>query len=194
MNCSQAIEIKHLQQLQNRALIQYVESRGIPATLAALYCEKAYYSITKPETGEIKRYFALAFRNDQSGFELRNKYFKGGTSPKTITTIPGNMNRVNVFEGWMDFLSGLVHYGISSLGNTTIVLNSLSHLKQLYDILPNFNQVNLYLHNDPAGRKATEEITGRFPAAVNQAAKLYPNNKDFNEFIMQPVSCETDKY
>lgn len=93
------IEIKHIQPLQNRALIEYIESRKIPATLAAKYCQEAYYQVTNPEAGDMKRYFALAFANDRGGYELRNKYFKGGTSPKTITTIPGSLKKVNVFEG-----------------------------------------------------------------------------------------------
>lgn len=178
-----AIEIKHLQPLQNRALVEYIESRKIPATLAARYCDEAYYQVTNQETGEAKRYFALAFRNDSDGYELRNKYFKGGTSPKTITTIPGSLKKVNVFEGWIDMLSGLVYSRQPSLQATTIVLNSLSHLRHLYDILPNFERINLYLDNDTAGQRAAAEIIGRFPGAVNQAANIYPKHKDFNSFL-----------
>ena len=136
-----AIEIKHLQPLQNRALVEYIESRRIPANLAAKYTGEAYYQITNQETSEMKRYFALAFRNDRDGYELRNKYFKGGTSPKTITTIPGSLKKVNVFEGWIDMLSALVYFGQPSPQATIIVLNSLSHLRHLYDILPNSHHV-----------------------------------------------------
>lgn len=177
------IEVKHVQRLQNKALIQYIETRGIPGAIATRYTEEVYYAITNSGTGETKKYFALAFRNDKGGFELRNKYFKGGNSPKAITTIPGNLQKVNVFEGFIDFLSALVYYRQPSPTNTTIVLNSVSHLKQLNDLLPNFIQINLYLDRDQAGQKAATEIINRFPEAVNQAAKLYPNHKDFNEFI-----------
>lgn len=179
-----AIEIKHLQPLQNRALIEYIESRKIPANIAAKYCQEAYYQVTSPETGEMKRYFALAFRNDRDGYELRNKYFKGGTSPKTITTIPGNLKSVNIFEGFVDFLSALVYFGQPSPRCTTIVLNSLSHLRQLYDLLPNFQKINLFLDNDTAGQRAAAEIISRFPGAINQAAKIYTRRKDFNEFLI----------
>lgn len=177
------LEIKHVQKLQNKALIQYIESRGIPEAIASRFVEEAYYAITTPETGEIKKYFALAFRNDKGGFELRNKYFKGGNSPKAITTIPGNLKKVNVFEGWIDFLSCIVYYRQPSPTNTTIVLNSVSYLRQLNDLLPNFTHINLWLDNDQAGTKAANEIIGRFPEAINQAAKLYPNFKDMNEFL-----------
>lgn len=177
------LEIKHIQRLQNKALIQYIESRGIPEVIASRYVEEAYYAITTPETCEIKKYFALAFRNDNGGFELRNKYFKGGNSPKAITTIPGSLKKVNVFEGWIDFLSAIVYYRQPSPTNTTIVLNSVSHLRKINDILPNFEHINLWLDNDQAGQKAANEIIGRFPYAVNHAAKLYPKYKDMNEFL-----------
>lgn len=177
------LEIKRIQPLQNKALIQYIESRGISEAIATRYVEEAYYAITIPETGEIKKYFALAFRNDLGAFELRNKYFKGGNSPKGITTIPGNLNKVNIFEGWLDFLSCVVYYRQPSPANTTIVLNSVSHLRKINDLLPNFEHINLWLDNDQAGVKAANEIIGRFPDAVNQAAKLYPKFKDMNEFL-----------
>ena len=187
-NLESNIEIKHVQSLQNRALIQYLDSRGIPFKIASNFTKEAYYNITKQDTGEIKKYFALAFENDKSGYELRNKIWKGGTSPKTITTIQGNPEKLNVFEGFMDFLSALVHYQQTAPSNTTIVLNSLSHLRNLYSILPNYIQVNLFLDNDQAGKQAVTEIQNRFQAAVNQAQIIYPNHKDFNEFI-----CKTSR-
>ncbi len=49
----------------------------------------------------------MGFKNNFGGFELRNKYFKGSSSPKEITLISNNSpDRLNVFEGFMDFLSG----------------------------------------------------------------------------------------
>jgi hypothetical protein len=177
------LKINHIQPLQNRALIQYLESRKIPFEIAAKYTTEAYYTITKPDTGEIKKYFAIAFKNDLSGYELRNKYFKGSTTPKATTTIPGNPKQLNVFEGFLDLFSGMVYYQQSEPRNTTIVLNSLSHLRHLWDILPTFNQVNLFLDNDQAGQKATIEIQSRFPMAVNKSEILYKNFKDFNEYL-----------
>lgn len=177
------LKIDHVQRLQNQALIQYLESRKIPFKIAKQYIEEAYYSITNKDTGEVKNYFAVAFRNDQNGFELRNKYFKGGTSPKTITTIPVNLKSVNVFEGWADYLSALVYYKTISPANTTIVLNSTSNIRHLYDLLPNFSTINLYLDNDITGLKTANEIISRYPDAVNRSQIIYPQFKDFNEFI-----------
>jgi len=178
-----SIEINHVQPLQNRALIQYLESRKIPVKIAAKYTKEAYYTITNPNTGEFKKYFSIAFENDKSGYELRNKIWKGGTSPKTITTISGNSEKLNIFEGFIDFLSALVYYQQPEPRNTTIILNSLSNLRHLYSVLTNYSQINLFLDNDLSGVNATNEIITRNQQAVNQAKMIYPNYKDFNEFI-----------
>ena len=178
-----SLTIKHQQPLQNRALIQYLESRSIPANIAAKYTKEAYYTITNPNTGEIKKYFAIAFKNDLSGYELRNKYFKGSSTPKGLSTITGHPEKINVFEGFLDMISALVYYQQPKPHNTTIVLNSLSHIRNLWDILPNFNQISIFLDNDQAGLKAAHEIKTRFPVAVNKSQILYPQHKDFNEFL-----------
>lgn len=177
------IQIIGVQKIQNWALIKYLEERKIPVSIASNYTGQANYTITNPGTGEVKKYFALAFINDLSGYELRNKYFKGGTSPKTITTIPGNKKKVNIFEGFMDFLSALVHYRQYSPSNTTIVLNSLSNLHRLYNLLSNFDQINLFLDNDAAGKSAAIEVTSMFSCAVNRSLTMYPEYKDFNDFL-----------
>jgi len=72
-------EIKHVQNLQNKALIQYIENRNIDIKIAKKYVNEAYYKVNE------KQYFSIAFKNDKNGFELRNKYFKGSTSPKHYT-------------------------------------------------------------------------------------------------------------
>lgn len=70
--------------------------------MAAHYVQEMYYRI-----GD-KPYFALAFKNDAGGYELRNPRFKGSTSPKDITHIRQSGKKNDscfVFEGIMDYLS-----------------------------------------------------------------------------------------
>ncbi len=173
-----AIQIKKIQPLQNRALIQYLASRKISHFKAINFISEAYYQVNG------KNYFALAFMNDKGGFELRNKYFKGSNSPKAITTIKGSLKRINIFEGFLDFLSALEYYGYKKPAATTIVLNSINNLDAVSSLLPKFRRINLYLDNDPAGKNAAEGILKKFPNATNFAKTIYPNNKDFNEFII----------
>ena len=97
------IEIRRIQPLQNPALIRYLQERGISPGTASPYVQEMYYRIGG------KPYFALAFRNDSGGYELRNPRFKGSTS-KDITHIRQKgepRDTCFVFEGFMDFLSFL---------------------------------------------------------------------------------------
>ncbi|HAN76837.1 MAG TPA: mobilization protein, partial [Bacteroidales bacterium] len=65
------IEIKHIQPLQNKALIQYLQSRKIALPLAQIYLNEAYYKVTYfDKLGKLitKQYFALAFKNNSNGY------------------------------------------------------------------------------------------------------------------------------
>lgn len=57
--------------LEHRALVAYLQERGIPAHIAKAKCKEAHYSVNS------KTYFAVAFENVSGGWELRNRYFKG---------------------------------------------------------------------------------------------------------------------
>jgi hypothetical protein len=172
------IKIDHIQPLSNTSLIRYLDSRKVSVPFAQVFLKEAYYSVHG------RNYFALAFKNDKGGYELRNPAFKTGSSPKYFTTIPGTDNtRINVFEGFMDFLSCCtLHNKIPKF--STIVLNSLSFLPKIESILVNANEVNLYLDNDSAGRTATQKIISSCGIVKDWAPVKYPNHKDFNEFLM----------
>ena len=72
-----------MQPLQNKALIQYLEQRAIPADVARPYLQEAYYTVA----GRDRTYFALAFPNQTGGYELRNPYFQGVAGSKDISLI-----------------------------------------------------------------------------------------------------------
>lgn len=179
------VEIKHMRPMQSIALIQYLKGRKIKPGLAVRYCKEAYY---KTQVSD-KYFFSIAFENDRHGYELRNKYFKGSTSPKYMTTIPGeNSFSVNVFEGFMDFLSALSYYNIDRPTCDTIVLNGVGFIEKFIVRMPYYNKINLYLDNDQAGNEAANRIMELRPDAVNRSQSIYPTCKDFNEFIInQPM-------
>ncbi len=180
-SCTEAakITVLHLQPIRNNALIEYLNFRQIPLHIARKYLAEAYFT-----TDQIKRFFALAFRNDQEGFALRNKFWKGASSPAYFTTIPGKWNdQVNVFEGFFDFLSALAYYKIESLKRDCIVLNSTSHLNSALPTLEHYPRINLFFDNDPAGIQAAEKIRTCNKNVVDYSEIIYPGNKDFNEFL-----------
>ena len=69
--------------LRHPALIGYLVSRGIVPSVAAAFCREVRYEVNG------RAFFAVGFRNDAGGWELRSERFKGGSSPKYITTLKG---------------------------------------------------------------------------------------------------------
>jgi len=182
-----AIIIKHLQPITSQALIAYLHSRKIPLSFASPYVKEAYYQVNG------NKYFALALANDRGGYELRNRYWKGGSSPKYITTIKrlGNEShskQLNLSEGFFDFLSALVYYQYPFPKHDTVVMNSLSFLPDVIPILGKYDKINLYLDNDPAGMEAVEKIRSLHPCTVDKAKIIYPLHKDFNEYLINTMN------
>lgn len=179
-NDEKGIKILYVQKLQHPALIQYVLNRGISMSVAKQYVKEISY-MTKG-----KRFFAVGFKNDAGGFELRNGLdFKGGKTVNGITTFNLNSDSVAVFEGFFDFLSFLEQYGRLYPKITTIVLNTCNNLNKALPILANRKMVHCYLDNDPPGRKTLETMKSKGLAVKNWSELLYPTCKDFNEYLLE---------
>jgi len=177
-NDSGRIMIKTLEPLSHQALFSYLKTRRITMTFAKMFLREAIYNVHGRE------YFALAFRNDRGGYELRNAFFKTGSSPKSYTTISGdNPSQLNIFEGFMDFLSCCSYYGRLPKFRT-IVLNSLSFLPKIESEIISSTVVNLFLDNDLAGMKASDKVKYMHGRVKDWAPVLYPDHKDFNDFLM----------
>jgi hypothetical protein len=174
------IEIKEIRPLESDALIQYIDSRSISLEFARKYLKECTYSIYG------RQFFALAFRNDKGGYELRSKFFKGSNSPKYITTFKGKGDVINIFEGFFDFLSCCTHYN-QVPANNCIILNSLSFLPKILLSLK-VRTIHLFLDNDPAGRNAVKMISKMSNSIIDYASIIYPDSKDFNEFLMNTNS------
>ena len=177
------IRINQTLEITHQVLIRYIAKRKVSLSFARKFLKEAHYSLHE------RNYFALAFKNDLGGYELRNEHFKIGNSPKFFTTIPGNdPSKVNIFEGFMDFLSCCTYFN-KVPKYRTIVLNSLSFLPRIKPFLVNAAEVNLYLDNDSAGRIATENIISSCGKVTDCAPILYPYHKDFNEFLTGKIQC-----
>jgi len=174
------IEIINIQPIKTNALYHYLISRKINPLFASKYCVEATYKIGTKE----RNYFSIGFKNDSGGYELRNRYVKLSTSPKDITIIKGqNRFAVNIFEGFMDFFSALTYFKTDRAGCDTIVLNGVGFVKKILDQLPRYSSINLFLDNDNAGSEGTTLIQHFRNDAVNRSHTIYPNYKDFNDFI-----------
>ena len=92
------VEVKPL---SHPALLGYLRERGIPSDIATANCVEIHYRLHD------KQYFAVGFPNEDGGYEIRNRFFKGSIPPKAVSLIRQGSTMVNVYEGFVDFLSGL---------------------------------------------------------------------------------------
>ena len=172
------MELLEVSPIKSGSLVKYLTlERKINMDIARLFLGEARYRTN----GNV--YNAISFRNDLGGYELRNPIFKGAISPKYYSTLPGQADGINLFEGFMDFLSALTMYQTTGLKFTTIVLNSVSNVSKL-PALSAYQTINLFLDNDEAGLKTSDTILDRYPQAENQSALIFPGQKDFNEYLI----------
>ncbi len=165
--------------LRHHVLVAYLQERGIPAQIAAEHCKQIHYSCRG------KRYYAVGFANESSGYETRNKYFKGCIAPKDISLRrirDGPSTDVAVFEGFIDYLSALT-LGIIQ-GMDAIILNSVSNVGKAIKYLRDYNTINCYLDNDNAGKSAFATISDEFGNVIDRSF-LYTWFNDLNEYLTQ---------
>lgn len=164
--------------LRHPALISYLDNRAIDTAIAKKFCREVHYSV-----GE-RNYFAIGFRNDYGGWELRSERFKGCSTPKHITTINNGSDKALAFEGFMDFLSYLTVKRNDSPTCNIAVLNSVANVQKAVPFLARHCSIYTFLDNDDAGRKAVAEIERLCPQSkvVNQS-DFYRGHKDLNDYL-----------
>ena len=176
--------VRRVQELQNQALVQYLEKRAISAEVAMPWIEEIYYKRND------KSYFALAFANDSGGYELRNPYFKGAQGTKDITLLRSEgqgSKRVMLFEGFMDFLSYMEHTVTKKLEASVLVLNSVAMRERAVEAIERMGaeEVHLYLDRDASGRVLATGITEALDSmTIQDKSSLYDGYKDFNEWLV----------
>lgn len=165
--------------LEHRALVAYLQERGISAHIATAHCKEAHYCVNG------RFYFAVAFENVSGGWELRNRYFKGCRGRKDISYLPwardGPSKECAVFEGFIDYLSALT-LGIVSRADA-IILNSVVNVNKVMPYLKDYITINCYLDNDTAGRTALTELTAIYGSTVIDRSILYSGCNDLNEYL-----------
>ncbi len=164
------------------ALRRYLEKRGLDLDLAAEHLQEVTYTIRG------RAYFALAFANDQGGYETRNPLFKGTIGHKAISTrrVREGEGGVAVFEGFMDYLSAIQLNALPDEVSHAIVLNSVAlaeqGLEKIAELAP--AAVYLFLDNDDAGDRLTGIMTQRLTCPLIDYSVLYDRHNDLNEMLM----------
>lgn len=165
--------------ISSPALIHYLGQRKIPVELAQVYCREVQYALYD------RQYYAIGFSNNAGGYELRNPYFKGSSSPKGISFFDNGALQVTVFEGFFNFLSFLtLHQNQVIPCANFLVLNSLSFFEKSRTLMEKHGTINLYLDRDAAGRKHTAQAIKASPQYKDNST-LYQDHKDLNQWLTQ---------
>jgi len=176
--------ITEVQNLQHKALCQYLQERAILLDTARNFIQEVHYQ------KDDKSYFAIGIKNELDGWEIRNKYFKGCIGSKAFTIIESNTSSSTslpllVFEGLFDFLSYLTYRQTKELPFSVCILHSLALLPKLISLKPKSTGPLLsYFDNDKAGENARQLLTQHYGKNHIPMNSLYPGAKDFNEWLM----------
>ena len=174
--------------LRHPALVGYLSSRGIVPSVAAAFCREVRYEVNG------RAFFAVGFRNDAEGWELRSARFKGGSSPKHITTIDNQSDTVIAFEGFMDFLAYLSLKYSERLRIDATVLNSVVNLPKAVPFISRHPVIHAFFDNDEAGRKATADLIRLCPRSeVIDQSSFYSGHKDVNDYLTARIKGRTQK-
>ena len=175
------IVIMDERELRDKPLISYIQHRGIDIDICRKYCSEVdvRFPYSKKDPDEI--YTVIGFKNDAGGYEVRNSWMKRSTRPKTIRTVKGEIaDEWVVFEGFFDYLSALMYFGVEQLRMTAVVLNTTAFLGILYPFMAD-NKMNwMYLDRDATGKKKIEEMKA-YGIAHTDCSYIYDGYKDFND-------------
>lgn len=184
---SDKLQICRVEGINHPALLSFSKSRGINQSVLRSFCLEVHYEVSA------KMYFAIGFKNDKGGFELRNKLFKNCSSPKTITTIKNGSSDLIVFEGFFDFLSYLTLKPQCETKYDFIILNSVSNVDLVSsEILNSYRMIFLFLDNDNAGRN-TVEILKEKSENIYDFSNKYKDFNDLNDYLLFKMKINANK-
>lgn len=151
----QTLVFKIVEPLTNNALIRFGESRGIPEPVLKKYLQQ----VTFFNKNTNKTLIALGMENESRGFDVRNPSFKGCLRSKDITFIRGKPkpSGIQIFEGFMDFLSVITERNGKPFEDDSLILHSLNCMRKGTAYIRNYGYSTCYswFDNDEPGKKAT---------------------------------------
>jgi len=173
----QRIQILHTYPIRSFYLMRYLWERRIPMDVANQYCVEAQYTFGP------KPYYAIGFRCDAGGYELRNKFHKYSTSPKGPTLISHNAKDVAIFEGFFDLLTFVSFITIPADNlPDLLVLNSVAFFDNAMSVMDTYRYKHLFLDNDATGSKFTETAL-KTKSGFRDHRSLYKGYNDLNQWV-----------
>lgn len=180
--------IKAAREIQNKYLLQYLETRKIPTELARRYLKE----IIIFDPARNLHYTLLGIPNNSGAYALRGPNGFKGTNKADVTTInkegkfttKPSTGKVAVFEGMFDFLSWRVMQSSELPTCDVVILNSTNNLQRAADYIRQHDSVTCFLDNDPAGERCYQGIRDMMNGKeVLDMSDLYGAHKDLNEML-----------
>lgn len=173
------IKVIDEREISSLVLIRYLHRRRIPLDIATKFCKEIDYELYG------RNYYAIGFKNNAGGYELRNEKFKASSSPKDITLIESNAEKLTVFEGFFNFLSYLaIHHKQEQPATNFLVLNSTSFFEKSLPLMQSHKSVHLYLDCDTTGQKCMQKALAIDKDKFKDERNLYKNYKDLNDWML----------
>lgn len=175
---SKIVVLEH-RPLADLSLLDYLKSRSISIEIAGRFCREVAFLLYG------KQHTAIGFPSRSGGFELRNSYFKGSSSPKDVTLIDNRTKELVVFEGFFNFLSfQTVNRNLKGQISSSLVLNSLAFFEKSRPLMEKYRQVFLLLDRDNAGLRYTQEALKWDAGKYIDRSDFYRHKKDLNEWLI----------
>ncbi|MBI1342126.1 MAG: DNA primase [Terrimonas sp.] len=191
-NQSGKIVIVSTGEISHSTLRNYLHHRQIPLAIAKEFCQEIFFELYG------KKHRAIGFQNPGGGYELRNHYFKGSSSPKEPRLINQNEEKeLAVFEGFFSFLSFQTlqqskeksSIELPKLHTDSLVLNSLSFFQKSKELMEKYSSIHLFLDRDKMGQQCTQQAL-QWSNKYHDQSKYYQRFKDLNECLVKSISVE----
>lgn len=165
--------------LVSLSLLRYIRQRRVAEEIAKKYCREIVFSLHD------KIYSAIGFKNNEGGFELRNQWFKGSSSPKAFTSFENGSKELSVFEGFFNFLSHqTIHKNQVFPASNFLVLNSTSFFERSKALMEQHDSIHLFLDRDKTGQSCTTTALS-WSKKFRDESHLYKGYNDLNEWMQQ---------
>ncbi|MFI5162381.1 MAG: toprim domain-containing protein [Sphingobacteriales bacterium] len=158
-------------------LQDYLHGRMIPLSVAKQHCCELSYQLNGHS------FYGIGFKNDLGGYEVRNSLGKYCIGSKAITTVNNNAAEVNVFEGFMDFLSFKTTYQKEAgIKRDFVILNGAGLFDKAEAFLERHQLVRLWLDRDNTGLALTKRALA-LGEKYRDESGLYSKYEDLNDWL-----------
>lgn len=175
------IKILKVREIEHPALVDYLQERAITLEVGRKFCKEVTYQLNNHV------FFAIGLQNHLGGWELRNKYCKTSSSPKSYAYFERGKGQVIILEGMFDFLSLVLLDPEILCSSDFIVLNSLAFLNQAFPLVARYKEIIIYFDNDPSGRSTSKKLRHLFPE-LRDMSDTYKDFLDLNEKCVATIA------